>query len=58
MKIRFKKGDPRAGLEVEFNSSRGQELIDAGSAEEVKANVAPVEDKPVPKKPAAKKKAD
>ena len=38
MKIRFKKGDPREGMVAEFDSSRGQELIDAGSAVEVKDN--------------------
>jgi len=53
MKIRFVKGDPREGMEVEFDSSRGQELIDDGSAVEVKAGV--VEEKPEPKKTGKKK---
>lgn len=43
MKIRFKKGDPREGMVAEFDSSRGQELVDAGAAVEVKG------DEPEPK---------
>lgn len=48
MKIKFKKGDPRAGMVVEFDSSRGQELVDAGSADIYKENASePVKDEPV-----------
>lgn len=61
MKIRFKKGDPRAGMVAEFNTARAREFIDSGAAEEVKARAAAVEPEDEPKpKPAkkAKKKAD
>ncbi len=61
MKIRFKKGDPRAGLVAEFNTARARDLIDAGAAEEVKArSEAADEPEAKPSKPAkkAKKKAD
>lgn len=47
MKIRFKKGDPREGMVAEFDSSRGQELVDAGAAVEV--NGEQPEPKPEPK---------
>lgn len=33
MLIKFKKPDPRAGLIARMDSSRGQQLIDAGAAE-------------------------
>lgn len=35
MKIKFVKPDPRAGMEAVMDSSRGQQLIDAGSAVQV-----------------------
>lgn len=35
MLIKFKKPDPRAGLIARMDSSRGQQLIDAGSADAV-----------------------
>ncbi len=35
MKIKFLKHDPRAGMEAVMDSSRGQQLIDAGSAVQV-----------------------
>ena len=58
MKIRFKKGDPREGMVAEFDSSRGQELVDSGAAVEVRGEEA--ESKPAPKvaesKPAKKGK--
>lgn len=63
MKIRFKKGDPREGMVAEFNTNRGQELIDAGSAVEFKGELPELEperavevQKPTAKK--AAKKAD
>jgi len=56
MKIRFVKGDPREGMEVEFDSSRGQELIDDGSAVEVKAAATDDEEKVEDKRPAQKRK--
>lgn len=40
MLIRFIDPDPRAGMTVRMDSRRGQELVDAGSAE-------PVPDTPV-----------
>lgn len=33
MLIKFKKPDPRAGLIARMDSSRGQQLIDAGAAD-------------------------
>lgn len=57
MKIRFKKGDPRAGLVAEFNTSRAREFIDSGAAEEVKARAAEVEPETEPDSKPAKKKA-
>lgn len=41
MKIRFSKKDPRAGVEVELDDFRAQELIDAGSAERIDAKAIP-----------------
>ena len=38
MRIKFKKSDPRAGMVAEMDSSRGQQLIDAGCAVRVKDN--------------------
>lgn len=35
MLIKFKKPDPRAGMTARMDSSRGQQLIDAGSADVV-----------------------
>lgn len=35
MLIKFKKPDPRAGITARMDSSRGQQLIDAGSADAV-----------------------
>lgn len=35
MLIKFKDTDPRAGQIVRMDSSRGQQLIDAGAAEQV-----------------------
>lgn len=35
MKIKFIKPDPRSGSEAEMDSSRGQQLIEAGSAVQV-----------------------
>ena len=65
MKIRFKKTDPRAGMEIEMDEYRAKQLIEAGSAEAVggtKAEVAPEnkaeaaapENKAAPAKPAKK----
>jgi hypothetical protein len=36
MRIKFKAPDPRAGLVAQMDSSRGQQLIDAGSAVQVR----------------------
>lgn len=47
MLIKFKKPDPRAGLTARMDSSRGQQLIDAGAADLVVENTA------APKKPLA-----
>lgn len=38
MLIQFKKPDPRAGLTVRMDSSRGQQLIDAGAADRLAEN--------------------
>lgn len=54
MKIRFKKGDPREGMVAEFNSSRGQELVDAGAAVEVKGDQPEAQDAPAQAKAAGK----
>ena len=35
MLIKFKKPDPRAGMTARMDSSRGQQLVDAGCAEVV-----------------------
>ena len=35
MKIRFLESDPRAGTVAQMDSSRGQQLIDSGSAVQV-----------------------
>lgn len=39
MLIKFKKPDPRAGMTARMDSSRGQQLIDAGSADAVPEGV-------------------
>lgn len=36
MRIQFLPGDPRAGTVAQMDSSRGQQLIDAGAAVQVK----------------------
>lgn len=36
MRIKFKSPDPRAGIVAQMDSSRGQQLIDAGAAVQVK----------------------
>lgn len=58
MKIKFVKPDPRAGMEAVMDSSRGQQLIDAGSAVQVSesADAKSVEVK-ADAKPARKNKA-
>ncbi|QEZ47188.1 hypothetical protein [Cupriavidus oxalaticus] len=43
MKIRFIGKDPRAGMIAQMDSRRGQELIDAGCAVQVKENESAVE---------------
>jgi hypothetical protein len=46
MRIQFKSPDPRAGTIAQMDSSRGQQLIDAGAAVQVKdedAQQAPAE---------------
>lgn len=35
MRVRFKKGDPRAGMVVNLDASAAKRAIDAGEAEEV-----------------------
>lgn len=68
MLIKFKKPDPRAGMTVRMDSSRGQQLVDDGAADKVSeadgtvlndqqepASAAVVE--PDASKPAAKKAA-
>ncbi|QFS64819.1 hypothetical protein [Delftia tsuruhatensis] len=39
MLIKFKKPDPRAGMVACMDSSRGQQLIDAGAADQVSESV-------------------
>lgn len=58
MLIKFKDTDPRAGQIVRMDSSRGQQLIDAGAAEQVaesgapaQANAAPVTVEPAVQQP-------
>ena len=60
MLIKFKKPDPRAGLVARMDSSRGQQLIDAGAADKVDEAVAapqkavpPQEPTPETQQPAA-----
>lgn len=38
MLIQFKEPDPRAGMKARMDSSRGQQLIDAGAADRVAEN--------------------
>lgn len=63
MRIRFKKGDPRAGMVVQPDSIRGQELVDAGAAEVVSESDLLETEKPMeqpehdePHKPKTKRK--
>jgi hypothetical protein len=35
MRVKFRKGDPRAGTVAEMDSARGQQLVDAGAADVV-----------------------
>ncbi|WP_295850981.1 HeH/LEM domain-containing protein [uncultured Xylophilus sp.] len=42
MRIQFLPSDPRAGTVVQMDSSRGQQLIDAGAAVQVNEEGAPV----------------
>ncbi len=62
MKIRFKKGDPRAGMVAEFGTDRASEFIESGAADALigKGLVSGPGDAPKPAKKAAKKakKAD
>lgn len=51
MRIKFKSPDPRAGMEVQMDSSRGQHFIDTGAADLVKEN-APKADVPAQAAPA------
>ena len=41
MRIRYLKGDPRAGMEVVVDNHLGQRQVDRGSAEEVKRETEP-----------------
>lgn len=43
MLIKFKDTDPRAGQVVRMDSSRGQQLIDAGAAEQVAESGVPAQ---------------
>ena len=43
MRIKFKAPDPRAGFVAQMDSSRGQQLVDAGSAVQVSDEDAEVE---------------
>ena len=62
MQIKFKAPDPRAGMVAQMDSSRGQQLIDAGAAVQVKENGGEEKAAPVvaavtaPAKPATKAK--
>lgn len=63
MQIKFKAPDPRAGMVAQMDSSRGQQLIDAGAAVQVKDDGAEEKATPVveaavtaPAKPANKAK--
>ncbi len=38
MLIKFKETDPRAGMKARMDSSRGQQLIDAGAADRLTEN--------------------
>lgn len=51
MLIKFKKPDPRAGLVARMDSSRGQQLIDAGAADKVDEAVAAPQKVAPPKEP-------
>lgn len=53
MRIKFKAPDPRAGTVAEMDSHRGQELIDAGAAVQVKDDATSDEPAPAAKKAAA-----
>ena len=43
MLIKFKDTDPRAGQVARMDSSRGQQLIDTGAAEQVTENGEPMQ---------------
>lgn len=68
MRIRFLKGDPRAGMVAEVHSGRAERLINAGAAEKVSPHTDGAQPEPsaeqkavvkaaktAAKKPAAKK---
>lgn len=60
MLIKFKAPDPRAGTTARMDSSRGQQLVDAGAADQVDEATAGQADAaaaspPAPAKPAAKR---
>lgn len=46
MLIKFNDTDPRAGMVVRMDSSRGQQLIDSGAAEQVAENAVSAEPSP------------
>lgn len=39
MRIKFMKGDPRAGMVAEVEGNRAMQLIESGNAQEVNGNV-------------------
>ncbi len=43
MLIKFKKPDPRAGMVARMDSSRGQQLIDSGSADRMDESIQPAQ---------------
>lgn len=59
MLIKFKKPDPRAGTTARMDSSRGQQLVDSGAADQVDEATAGQPDAaaalPAPSKPPAKR---
>lgn len=46
MLIKFNDTDPRAGMVVRMDSSRGQQLIDSGAADKVAENAVSAEPSP------------